>query len=276
MAITTGTQAYQVDSTPVIARGATYTAQELDDALADPVSGILSDTTGNIDLQSILTSLITTEFSEQSVNRILTAGPHVLEDWRVGEGFAEAFLNTHRNCSFPWPSGRDLKNPNSSPAGTDLVGFQRTDTPVQSHRFAFGEVKTSAQAAWPPSVVYGRHGLQAQIEGLKTSSSVKDLLVKYLGHHAPGTSWFPNFQSAASRYLANTEDVSLFGILIRDVDPRQQDLENRAQDLATNCPGLTSIELRAMYFPIGQISSFGQRARTNGPSNSGGLNNALN
>ena len=85
----------------------------------------------------------------------------VPEDWRVGEALAQAFLAAHRNCTFPWPASRDLRNPVSSPAGTDLVGFVDFD---RGGLFAFGEVKTSTQQQWPPSLIYGRHGLKQQME----------------------------------------------------------------------------------------------------------------
>jgi hypothetical protein len=182
------------------------------------------------------------------------------ENWRVGEGLAEAFLTEHRACEFPWPTERDLKNPNASPAGTDLVGFQNMGTIAEPHRFAFGEVKTSEQKAWPPSVMNGRLGLKKQLEELRDSTVVKDSLVKYLGHHANGTTWSSRYQSATKRYLANPGDVSLFGVLVRDVEPKCEDLANPAGALADGCPAKTSIELRAMYLPENTINSLARLA----------------
>jgi len=254
-----GTECYIADIAPVTARGASYTDEELNAVLSGSVSRILWDDTGMADLQGILTSVVTTDFSDSSVKRILSNRP-TPEGWRVGEGLAEAFLVEHRNCEFPWPSGRDLKNPTASPAGTDLVGFQRTDAPTNSHRFAFGEVKTSAQEKWPPSVMDGRHGMNKQLEDLRDSTNVKDSLVKYLGHHANGKDWFPRYQSATERYLASPVDVSLFGVLIRDVESKREDLASRANSLALNCPDQTSIELRSIYLPRKSISTLSQRA----------------
>lgn len=256
-----GTEVYNVDSSPVTARGASYTNEELDTAFGGSVSQILQDTAGTEDLQDILTKVVTTEFSESSLRRVLSHRPSP-EQWRVGESLAEAFLVEHRDCEFPWPSGRDLRNPAASPAGTDLVGFQKTIDTSNPHRFAFGEVKTSEQKAWPPSVMHGRHGLEKQLESLRDAPEVKDALVCYLGHHVQGTAWAPRYQSAAKRYLANPTDVSLFGVLVRDVEPKKEDLSARATNLSAACPTATGIELRAMYCPSGSIAGFAQRVTT--------------
>ena len=259
MTLAVGTELYNADVPPVTARGASYTDAELDTTLGGSVSSILWDDAGTANLQAIIASAATTDFSDQSVKRVL-ANRVTPENWRVGEGLAEAFLIEHRACEFPWPTGRDLKNPSASPAGTDLVGFQSTDAVEDTFRFAFGEVKTSEQEAWPPSVVNGPHGLRRQLEDLRDSTAVKDSLMRYLGHHANGTGWSSRYQSAAKRYLANPCDVSLFGVLVRDVEPRSEDLASCAGGLADGCPMETSVELRAMYLPRHTITSLSQRA----------------
>ena len=259
MTMAVGTEVYNVDALPVKARGLSYTDGELDAALRGSVSGILWDEAGESELQAVLSSMVTTEFSDKSVRRILTGLP-TPENWRVREALAEAFLVEHRKCEFPWPSGRDLRNPAASPTGTDLVGFQETETSARTHRFSFGEVKTSEQEAWPPTVMDGRHGLTKQLECLRDSTSAKDALVRYLGHHASHTSWFPRYQSATSRYLSDPCDVSLFGVIVRDVDPRSEDLVSRTVVLASNCPASTSIELFAMYLPKKSICTLSSRA----------------
>lgn len=257
--MTGGTEVYIVDANPVIARGVTYDDSELDEALGGPVAGALWDNAGTTSLNDILAGLSSTEFEDQNINRILsvTTTP---QDWQVGEALAQCFLTEHRECQFPWNAQRDLKNPSASAAGCDLVGFQLVSNDPDSHRFAFGEVKTSTEEKWPPGVWSGEHGLRKQLEGLRDSTSVKDALVKYLGHHAKGSDWLSLFQTAAKRYISSPSDVSLFGMLIRDVTPRPEDLARRAQDLAEHCPNDTSIELRAMYLPIKCIDTMPQRA----------------
>lgn len=261
MTMAVGIELYVADVPPVKARGVSYTDEELDAALHGSVLAILWDDPGTADLAPILTSLLATGFSDKSVKRVLSRRSSP-ENWRVGEALAEAFLVEHRDCEFPWPSGRDLKNPAASPAGTDLVGFQKTTVETNHHRFAFGEVKTSEEKKWPPGVMNSRHGLHKQLEDLRNSADVKDSLVKYLGHHANGSAWLSHYLSAAKRYLTNQSDVSLFGVLVRDVEAKPEDLAKSAGSLAAGCPAETSIELCAMYLPEKSIGTLAERAMT--------------
>ena len=112
MTLAVGTEIYNVDALPVIARGAYYSEGELNSALEGSVSHILGDTEGIAELETMLSDMATTEFSADGVKRILSVVPSP-ENWRVGEGLSEAFLVEYRDCEFPWPTGRDLKNPNS-------------------------------------------------------------------------------------------------------------------------------------------------------------------
>jgi hypothetical protein len=252
MAVAVGTEVYNADATPVLARGCEYTQGELDHALQTRVAGLLRDDAGTRDLRSMISELATTDFDTRALESVLSSPAIPLPAWRVGEALAEAYIVDHRQCEFPWPGGRDLKNPASSPAGTDLVGFQQTG---ESTRFAFGEVKTSEQEEWPPSAVTGRHGLADQLSQLRDSYPVKCALVRYLGFHAMTAAWRPRFLTAAKRFFSDPGDVSLFGVLIRDVQPKHQDLSGKATSLATGCPGATSIELRALYLPTHTIGT---------------------
>ncbi len=259
MPVAIGVQHYAVGAPPVIAYGAGISDAELDVALQTSVAPLLRDDSGRIELEGLLSGLANTTFETQSLRRILESAPEP-EGWRVGEALAEAFLVEHRQCSFPWPCGRDLKNPNASPAGTDLVGFQATTAVSDSYRFAFGEVKTSFDSAVPPSVVTGRHGLVRQVEALRDSNRTKDFLVRYLGAHASRQAWEPHFHSAAARYLRDTGDIALFGILIRNTQPAAGDLASRVSGLCTGCPAQTTIELRAIYLPEETINPPAPRA----------------
>jgi hypothetical protein len=259
MTMTPGTEVYNVDIPPVVARGACYSDEELDTYLAGSISYILWDDEGMSNMESILSGITAAEFLGDELRRVLIDRP-VNENWRVGESLAEAFLVEHRNCEFPWPTSRDLKNPGASPAGVDLVGFLKTDNPEKPHRFAFGEVKTSQQEAWPPAVVYNPHGLKDQLKELRDSKDIKHNLFRYLAHRAQGAEWLPRFRSSAERYLSDPSDVSLFGILVRDVEPKAKDLSKMAEELATACPAQTSIELRAIYLPLKTIGTLAERA----------------
>lgn len=257
MSLPAGAEVYVADKGSVLARGSQYTNEEIDSALAGHVTSILWDDAGTVDLEMVFADLISTSFGDELVQEVLRNDPSV-EDWRVGEAFAEAYLVDHCNCEFPWPTGRDLKNPNASPAGTDLVGFRKVNGQVH---FAFGEVKTSPQPKWPPDIMKGRHGLKGQLERLYETTRVKNELVRYLGLHAVGKVWCSTYQSASARYFNDPDDVSLYGLLIRDVEPKKQDLAGRARSLSKNSPTATQVQLRAFYLPKKSIGTLENRAK---------------
>ena len=225
-----------------------------------PVSEIIRDDKGNEAVEELLLGVADTGFKQDVVRRILSHD-RVPEDWRVGEALAECYIRDHRQCTFPWPAARDQKNPESSPTGADLVGFQKTNPGEANSRFAFGEVKTSTEHRWPPQVMFGRHGMVRQLEALRDNPDTKDHLVKYLGHRVTNAKWKKQYIQSTARYLANPADVSLFGVLVRDVEPKEADLSSRAKALATNCPRSTAIELIAAYLPVGSISGIGKRVK---------------
>lgn len=254
MPLPEATLSYSVDSAPVIARGMAYNEEQLDEAINGSVKDLLLDTTGTAELNDMLAGLASTEFEQDQISQLLQAEPEP-EDWLVGEALAEAYVAENENCTFPWPTSRDLKNPEASPAGADLTGFQETDDSENPYRFAFGEVKTSSDENYPPNVMYGRTGLKNQLEGLRDSYTTKQSLVLYLGHHAINASWRHMFESATKRYLSSEyTDIAIFGVLIRDVEPNESDLSYRATSLANGCPDLTSIALYALYLSENAIS----------------------
>jgi hypothetical protein len=124
-------------------------------------------------------------------------------------------------------------------------------------RFAFGEVKTSAENAYPPRAAYGRHGLKQQMEDLRNRRDIREGLVRYLAHRAAQASWRDRFRSAATVYFRNTCEVRIFGLLVRDVPPQEDDLRARVDRLGLNCPAAMVIELIAIYLPSGRITSLG-------------------
>ena len=249
---------YDTGTPPVIAHGLSYDDEQVGEILSGPVKEILQDSAGNDELQELLSSVVSTEFEQEGLRELL-ADDVVPDNWRVGEAIAEAFVADKGNCIFPWPTGRDLKNPKASPAGCDLTGFQPVDYEELPYRFAFGEVKTSEQKKSPPSVMTSLGG---QLHGLRDNRKVKDALCRYLGHHAARAYWEPMFKSAAKRYLSsNTTDVAIYGVLVRDIAPNVSDISGRARALATNCPEQTDIEMYALYLPLNAISTLSDRAQ---------------
>lgn len=255
MTLATGTVEYTLGAAPVTGCGLSWTVEELDIALAGAVAEVIFDDAGAADLEAFLGSVPDTEFDPSEVRRVLEA-QKAPEDWRVGEALAEAYLVSHRICAFPWPDKRDERKSGSSLPGADLVGFQRDG---ETDRFAFGEVKTSSEAKYPPGAMHGRTGLTQQIEDLRDEVSIRDDLVKYLMHRAVNALWKDQFICAYRRYNANNTDVQLFGLLVRDVAPHEDDLRVRVSKLGQDCPAAMSIELLAVYLPAGSIQTLSQK-----------------
>lgn len=255
MTLAIGTIEYNLGTPPVTGQGLSWSTDELEAALAGPVGEVVFDVTGKADLAGLLSGLSDTEFDQTAVCAILeeTTPP---ENWRVGEAVAESYLAHHCGCHFPWPDGRDERKAGSSLPGADLVGFQNEG---DTERFAFGEVKTSSENSYPPGAMHGQTGLKQQLEDLRDKKSLRDGLVKYLGHRASFAPWKDRYQRAAVRYLRDSGDVRIFGVMIRDVAPNQDDLRVRVNKLATNCPANMLLKLIAVYFPDGSISTLSEK-----------------
>lgn len=210
---------------------------------APHVQALLQDTIGTAEVRRSLQEVTRTDFRNERLTQILSA-TGVVDEWRAGEALAEYHLTDEHACIFPWPSGRDLKNPGTSSGGVDLIGFDLSEAEAA---LALGEVKTSRQQVWPPSVMTSRHGLEKQIEGLRDGDKRKDWAVKYIAIHAVGKDWHGIYQQAMVRYLDDPEDVRLYGTLVHLSDPNESDLRLRAANLTKGCPDKTQIKLTAIY-----------------------------
>ena len=136
-----------------------------------------------------------------------------------------------------------------------MVGFQSNGT---DDFFAFGEVKTSTENKYPPGAMYGRTGLKQQLEDLKDDVKIKDDLFLYLGYRASTAPWKSRYQNAAKNYIKSKTNVRVFGFLVRDVAPNQNDLRVRVSKLSNDQHTDMVIELLALYLPqnsIGTLSS---------------------
>ncbi len=247
--IAVGAGCYSHGALPSTGTGRLWNAEELGAAINDRVSALVFDDQGKADIQELLAGVAETAFEQEQLAQTLADTDYV-EDWRVGEAIAEAYLTEHRDCLFPWPDGRDERKNGSSLPGADLVGVQQDE---HGDRFVFGEVKTSGEAKYPPGAVYGRTGLKQQLEDLRDKVGIRNDLFKYLGHRAKNATWQDRFKAASKRYLNNTSDVQLFGVLVRDVEPNVDDVRVRVEKLGSGCPVGTQIELLALYLPSGAI-----------------------
>lgn len=242
-------EAYIADAPGAVARGVVCVHKAMPEILA-ALADRVWDREGEEIVRRVLREAATTEFTLERIESILTRDLPI-EDWRAGEGLAEIYLELEHRCEFPWPTLRDLRNWRASGAGADLVGLQQSDDGV---RLAFGEVKTSTEERWPPGVVTSRSGgMTRQIENLRDSAITQETLLKYLAHRAVGAPWIGAFQEAAGKYLEDPKNLSLFGILVRDVEPRAEDLSSRATAIGREVREPTSVYLTALYLPAASI-----------------------
>ena len=253
---------YAIGTLPVTGTGVGVSGERLDEALSGPVAAIVFDAAGSEEIASLLDGVADTEFTRENLDSLLNAA-QPSEGWRVGEALAESFLTECRDCHFPWPDSRDERKRGSSLPGADLVGFHREG---EVDRFAFGEVKTSAENTYPPGAAYGRHGLKQQMEDLRDCREIREGLVRYLAHRAVQASWRDRFRSAATVYFRNSCEVRIFGLLVRDVPPHEDDLRARIDHLGLNCPAAMAIELIAIYLPLGRIASLASQVMASRPN----------
>jgi hypothetical protein len=262
MSLAAGIVEYMLGTPPVTGCGVSWTAEELDTALAGPVAPVVFDHEGTADIAALLESLPDTDFESDELAKILNYDTPP-KNWEVGEALAEVYLTQHRNSYFPWPDGRDIRKPKSSLPGADMSGFYGND---EKTRFAFGEVKTSKENKYPPQVVkYGEHSLNKQLTDLRDKRSLRDKVVAYLGHRATKSDWKKVYQSAVKNYLkTGGTGVAIFGVLVRDVLPNSDDLEASRQLLSDSCPANALIELLAIYLPSGSIDSLSDKVTATG------------
>lgn len=246
---------YSLGVLPVTGIGLGVSEDSLETALSGSIPALVFDDIGREQIAVLLDGLADTEFSRENLE-ILLADDDVPEEWRVGEALAESYLTDNRDCLFPWPDGRDERKRGSSLPGADLVGFQCDHG---QDRFAFAEVKTSGENNHPPGVMYGRHGFKQQLEDLRDRKDIRIDLILYLGYRATNASWSNRFRAAFAVFLQNTCDVRIFGLLVRDVDPHEDDLRARVSRLNAECPAMMRIEMMALYLPSGSISTLPAR-----------------
>ena len=212
-------------------RGISYTEDEIDKS-ARIVADICFDTRGRKDFKNYVSSLDDTGFS--SFNFVL---PKV-KDWKVGEGFAEAYLTAHFSCYFPWHNNQDMKNPNSSLTGADIVGFYQG-------QFAFGEVKTSAEQKYPPQVTSKKNdGLCTQLKKLCQDNEAQWCLVQYLYYRIKDAE---EYKEAMTAYLKDNKNFYVFGVLVRDVEPQINDWNYLKKNLKVHKQN--KVFLIALYLP---------------------------
>lgn len=228
----------------------------LSNFLSGSVAARLDDTTSSDEMHSHLRGLSLTGMGQTALEEVLAAEVPEERDWAAGEALAEAILEEHYDVILPWNTERDKRNPFASLPGADVVGLQRDGA---SHRLAFGEVKSSSEAAWPPQVMSGRSGgIGHQIDALANNLGIICQLLKWLLPRVKGTAHEAAFNQACTRYFNSARrDVALFGVLVRDQSVREDDLRARGRSLGDRLQAPTICRLIALYlpWPITQLPS---------------------
>lgn len=206
------------------------------------------DTQGQIEFQDYVNSIDETGFNQ------ITSVTIDIKAWQMGEGFAESYLINCWSCKFPWSNNRDLKNPKSSLTGADLVGFYEG-------KFAFGEVKTSSENKYPPQVTSKKSdGLNTQLNKLCEDRNLQLTLMQYLFCRLGKDK--SDYKRAMESYLSNNDNFNIFGILIRDVDPKIEDWEYLQKHLKPHSS--SNIFLIALYLPHNDIKELHQLVSAGG------------
>ncbi len=175
-----------------------------------------------------------------------------VQQFRVGEAYAEVILEQEFSCRFHWNENRDARNPKGNKTGADLVGFIEVEDQVL---FLFGEVKTSSETAnRPPQVMTGSKGVESQLRGLYNDRSKRLVLISYLKNkmrHFPEEHQFrSDFEESQRAYYSSIEYYHLIGVLVRDVDSDERDISPSYGRLKDHVLEPKGIKLLAMYLPI--------------------------
>lgn len=213
------------------------------------VAARLRDTEGRTTFEEELQGLATTGVATEFLAKFLAAVPEA-KSWEVGEALAEAVLSEDdsREVVWPWNELRDRRMPQASLPGADLVGFCRDDSGVC---LLFGEVKTSTDSKSPPQVMHGPSGMAWQLEGAAVRLEVQHALLRWLRFRCQSPELEEMYREAAARYLRSEgRDVLIVGVLLRDTQCREQDVERRGRYLAGRLDTPTRVEVLAWYLPI--------------------------
>lgn len=177
-----------------------------------------------------------------------------VQNFRVGEAYAEVILEQEFSCRFHWNELRDARNPKGNKTGADLVGFIEVDGEVL---FLFGEVKTSSEIAIrPPHVMTGAFGIETQLKDLFDNRQKRHILISYLKNKMrlfeDDHPFKADFNSGLRAYYSNPEEYQLIGVLIRDVETDDRDLSVSYGRLRVQILEPIGLKLLALYLPIQQ------------------------
>jgi hypothetical protein len=102
----------------------------------------------------------------------------------------------------------------------------------------------------PPNVMNGRGGMAQQLETLAADLSILFQLLRYLHPRCKNSPHEDQFNAAVALFLSSgNKAIALFGVLIRDTTPAENDLKSRAQHLSKQINSPSTCHLQALYLP---------------------------
>lgn len=237
-------------------QGVTLNEQECHDHLKGAVKDNLVDRQQREELlDSLKTLTLDTGFD---ANDQLLADIQALEDeevnvqnFRIGEAYAEIVLEENFQCRFHWNELRDARNPKGNKTGADLVGFVEVDGQIL---FLFGEVKTSSENANPPQVMTYQEGMENQLCDLCDQPDKRRILISYLQNKArlfeDGHQFKADFNASVKTYYSAQGSYQLVGVLVRDTDPVEEDVSESYHRIKDKILEPTGLKLLALYVPV--------------------------
>jgi len=217
--------------------------------LTKEVAARVHDDEGSTEFEAHVRGLAITGFEQESLQALLDAAHQEDRDWAIGEALAEVHLSQQHGVDWPWNTERDKRTPNASLPGADLVGLM---TDEEGALLALGEVKCSSEMNSPPGVMHGRSGMACQLDNLAENLVLLNTLLRWLFPRCKGKPFQADFDVAVQRLLrSGNQAIALFGVLIRDTQPNESDLQARARYLADRLSPPSSCRLTALHLPCG-------------------------
>jgi hypothetical protein len=215
--------------------------------LQSDVRDRLYDAEGHANLVAVAATLNADGFDMSEVDAALAEPEPEPEVGDIGECIAELFLMQQTNAIFPWNKKGDMKSMRASLPGTDLVGYRAGGT--GGHKFLFGEVKASFQAARPPTVMAASgKGMVAQLFAVHNQDLIRSRLMKYAQKRANTDDEKKRFKEAL--ISLGEGDFYLEGVLVRDTAPHQDDIKNPAAALSQKLAAGRDATLYVLYVKV--------------------------
>lgn len=163
----------------------------------------------------------------------------------IGESIADLFLMEQMSAYLPTNRRRDLRTPKGSHPGADIVGY--VPDGAGGTMFMFGEIKASSDTTAPPGVMtHTDSGMVAQLTRLAERVPIRRQLLFYLRDRAQKVGQLQSHYRPAMQALALSK-MALVGVLVRDTQPTEQDVNSPMAKLHTKIPAQQPCNLFVLH-----------------------------